>query len=211
VNERARAGVASGVAEAFAPTISIRTNLWFNWAMIAIEHETEAVRNVVALRDNWTAPGARRDILVEMHPAMVAIVASALSIDSLHADIAPALGREPNPRSSGKRAGYMLQTLTTAYPSVRKCTTDFDWLFRIRGDAAHFQGSDKGTVPHPDLPTNVAVENVMFSARSATRAVNVLFAIFGAVLTGATDVPKARDWGAARAHVLDQMRKRRTG
>ena len=195
-----------------APTVLMKTNLWNNWARIAIEHEGEAIAAREELKRVWSMPHASRDILTEMHPAMVCIVACALAFDALHADVAPIVGRDPDPRRKGQRQRvYMLETFKVALPTAAKWHAELSWLVSQRDNAVHFRGLNQEPVPHPELPTNVSPQNVEFSRETATRAVNLLFRILGAVSGGPeSDSPLAK-WGHDRRHVLAELERLREG
>lgn len=195
-----------------APTVLMKTNLWYNWARIAVEHEREAVAAREELKRVWTLPGASRNILTEMHPSMVAIVACALAFDALHADVAPIVGRNPDPRGKGQRQWvYMLDTFKVALPEAAKWHADLSWLIDQRDNAVHFQATTQEPVPHPELPTNVSPQNVEFSRETASRAVDLLFRIFGGVFADSqADSPLAQ-WGRDRRHVLAELAQLRHG
>ena len=195
-----------------APRVLMKTNLWYNWARIAVEHEREAVAAREELKRVWTLPHASRDILTEMHPSMVAIVACALAFDALHADVAPIVGRDHDPRGKGQRQWvYMLDTFKVAIPAAAKWHAELSWLIEQRDNAVHFQASTEEPVPHPELPTSVSPQNVEFSRETATRAVDLLFRIFGAVFAGLeSDSPLAL-WGRERNHVLAELAQLRHG
>ncbi len=195
-----------------APTVLLKTNLWYNWARIAVEHDREAVAAREELKRVWTLPHVSRDILSEMHPSMVAIVACALAFDALHADVAAIVGRDPDPRRKGQRQWlYMLDTFRVAIPAAAKWHPELSWLIEQRDNAVHFQASNQEPVPHPELPTNVSPQNVEFSRETATLAVDLLFRIFGAVFAGLeSDSPLAL-WGRERNHVLAELAQLRHG
>lgn len=205
-------GPASARLTAFAPSVLIRTNLWYNWARIAVEHEREAVEARAELKRVWKLPNASRDILTEMHPSMVAIVSCALAFDALHADVAPIVGRDPDPRRKGQRQWlYMLDTFKVAIPAAANWHAGLSWLIEQRDSAVHFQASTDEPVPHPELPTSVSPQNVEFSRETASRAVDLLFRIFGAVFAGLeSDSPLAL-WGRERSHVLAALAQLRHG
>jgi hypothetical protein len=143
---------------------------------------------------------------------MVCIVACALAFDALHADVAPIVGRDPDPRRKGQRQWvYMLETFKVALPTAAKWHAELSWLVSQRDNAVHFRGLNQEPVPHPELPTNVSPQNVEFSRETATRAVNLLFRILGAVSGGPeSDSPLAK-WGHDRRHVLAELERLREG
>jgi hypothetical protein len=187
------------------PIVEVRTHLWYSWSAIAIAHEAEAVSEVRRLLREWETPGTERSLLVEMLPAMVAIVASADAIDALHADIAPYLEREADPRQPNTKWGYMLTTFQGGYRAANHWHPEFEWLFGTRGKAVHYIAETSALVRHPVLPTNVAPANATFSAKSATRAVDLLLDVLKAVLTGATAVEAAVRWARPMGPVASEL------
>jgi hypothetical protein len=193
-----------------APKVLMKTNLWYNWARIAVEHERAAVAAREELKRVWTLPGASRNILTEMHPSMVAIVACALAFDALHADVASVVGRDPDPRRKRQRQWvYMLETFIVALPAAAKWHAELSWLISQRDNAVHFRGFNQEPVPHPELPTNVSPQNVEFSRETATRAVNLLLLVFRAVLGGSESDSPIAMWGHDRRHVLAELERLR--
>jgi hypothetical protein len=143
---RVHAGVARASVTAYAPTITLKSNLWNNWARIAIAHAREARGH----RDSWAA-GTLRNIQPEMHASMVAVTAVAFAIHALHDDIAPLVSRDPDPRVGGGRQwGYMLETFRKATPAARTWQADLHWVHELRDNAVHFHGEAHEPVWHPD-------------------------------------------------------------
>jgi hypothetical protein len=208
MTERARAdvkvhaGVASGSATAYAPTISVKSNLWINWAQIAIVHAREAREH----RDQSKA-GSLKNILPEMHASMVAVTAVAFAIEALHDDVAPLVGRNPDARSGrGRQWAYVLATFCSATPAARNWQQEMEWLVSLRDTAVHFHGESHEPVWHAGLETNIARENVDFSVESSERAVNFLLAIFTAFFVPDQQCdPAVTAWGTAHAHVLGEL------
>ncbi len=195
-----------------APTVLLKTNLWYNWARIAVEHDREAVAAREELKRVWTLPTPPGTSFRRCNPSMVAIVACALAFDALHADVAAIVGRDPDPRGKGQRQWvYMLDTFKVAIPEAAKWHAELSWLIEQRDNVVHFQGSTEQPVPHPELPTNVSPQNIEFSRETASRAVNLLFVIFRAVFAGAESDSPLANWGHDRRHVIDELDALRTG
>ena len=196
------AGVAYASIAVSPPTISVKSNLWFNWAQIALAHAREARGH----RDQWRA-GSLTNILPEMHASMIAITAVAFAIEALHDDVAPLVGRDPDARSGrGRQWAYVLATFRSATPAARNWQQEMEWLVRLRDTAVHFHGEAHEPVWHAGLETNIARENVAFSAESTERAVNFLRAVFTAFFVPDQQCdPAVAAWGTARAHVLGEL------
>ena len=198
----AHAGVASGSVTGYAPTIRLKSNLWINWAQIAIAHSREAREH----RDQSKA-GSLKNILPEMQASMVAVTAVAFAIEALNDDVAPLVARNPDARSGGGRQRvYVLATFHSATPAARKWQHDMEWLVSLRDTAVHFHGEAHEPVWHAGLETNIAKENVAFSVESTENAVNFLLAIFTAIFVPDQQCdPAVAAWGSAHAHVLGEL------
>jgi hypothetical protein len=192
--------------------ITSRSNIWFNWALIAVDHERRADTAIQEMLRVWDQPGARRNILDEMHPAMVAIVASALAVEGLHADLAPFVDRAADPRDAkhkGPSWGYYLDTFIAAAPEAEAWRAEMKWLFEERNEAAHFKAETQKLVPHVDLPTNVSPENVQFSRGTASPAVELVMKIFRALLGGQGEHGPVGAWGYPYRRVVDKLEEAR--
>ena len=71
---QAHAGVATGTVTTYAPTITVKSTLWNNWARIAVDHAREAREH----RSAWET-GTLRNIQPEMHASMVDSFADGLA------------------------------------------------------------------------------------------------------------------------------------
>lgn len=187
---------------AFAPTILLKSNVWYNWAQIAITHEAESL----ASREDWHT-GRHQNILPEFHASLVTAVAVAFFFDALHAEIAPLLKREADRRGWG----YMRETFAVACSPPNGWQPDFEWLFReLRPHAVHSRPEQHEPLWHDALKTNLARENHDFSTESCTRAVDLMMGILGALFAGERAVdPAVRQWSADRRHILNELEKLR--
>jgi hypothetical protein len=195
------------------PRVLVKTNLWFNWAMIAVQHEQMAITARGELKLEFTLRSGSRDIRQEMHPAMVALVACALAFDALHADLAPLVNRNPDPRQKcGRRRQweYMLDTIKIGLPEAANWSDELAWLIEQRDNAVHFKGALVEPVRHPDLPTSVPPENLQFSKESAGRAVDLLLRILAGLMVGSDPGTHFGEWGRARRHVIAELEAART-
>ena len=143
---------------------------------------------------------------------MVAVTAVAFAIHALHADIAPLVGRDPDPRQGRHRGGrrdpqwrYMFETLRSATPAAESWE-NLGWVFEQRDSAVHFHGEAHEPVWHPGLRTNIARENVAYSVESSERAVDFLVGVLTAILVPDPGCPaELAAWGRARSHVLAEL------
>lgn len=189
-----------------APTILMKSNLWYVWAMIAIAHEAESL----AHRAEWKS--GKQNIEPEYHASLVTAVAVAFTFDALHAELAPIVGRDADPQVRGKVWSYMRETIAKACSPPKGWRTEFEWLFReLRPQAVHSRPQTHQPIWHEGLQTNLTRENHLFSAESCTRAVDLMMNVFTALLGDSSKVdPAVQQWAAERLHVLDRFRTLRT-
>ena len=174
-------GIASD--EAFGvPGIRATTHLWWNWAMIAIQHEalaTDARRTAEhAKNSSLDTRQFSAALLQEMHASMVAVTASAFSIDALYAVMKPLIPVPPetirawNMRRT-RRDRRVLEVLKLGFAIgavAKQWAVDLAWLWDRRDGGVHFSESSKPLTAHP-TGTNTAQEQVDYSAEAASRAV----------------------------------------
>lgn len=193
---------ALGRATAFAPTILVKSNLWYSWTEVAIEHEAESLAHRAV-----SASGETRTIVLEFRSSLVTAVAVAFAFEALHAEIAALLGRDRDPRSWG----LMRDTFGLACSPAKGWHAEFEWLFRdLRKQAVHSRPTAHEPIWHESLKTSIARENHAFSAESCKRAVDLLMAVFEALLGPTAKVdPAVQAWAAEQGHVLDRLQKLR--
>ena len=200
---KAPAGVARGIAQAFAPAILLRSNLWSNWSYIAVDHARTARAEREALVESWRRePKDTSRMVAETNASMVAIGAVAFAIEAFHADVAPLVGRSADTRvAKGRQRDYLLDTFRRNLDPANRWQKDLAFVFDLRDDAVHFIGINNPPEPHPAIPTNVAREHLRFSVESAERSVEFLVRVWRDLFAG----PKRNafwDWAKDRQHVL---------
>ncbi len=200
---------------AFRVTISIRSNFWYHWTRIAIEHRAEAqeerARTIVG-KDTDDAQAMGR----ELRAAMVAVTAPAFAIEALYAElrrISPTPELDAEWEAAKRRPSAVkriLQVLRAALdwppPMDNRLEEDVRWLFPLRGQAVHFVSADRAAVPHP-AGTSTAQENVDYSLESADRAASfVLDLLELAVTPGAQRTEELQSRAAANRHAVVELR-----
>jgi hypothetical protein len=199
----AQAGVAGGVAQAFAPSVLLKSNLWSNWSYIAVDHAGTARAEREALIKAWA--GEHKDtspMLAETNASLVAIGAVAFAIEAFHADVAPLVGRSADTRvARGKQRGYLLDTFRHNLKAANRWQKDLNFVFDLRDDAVHFIGINNPPEMHPAIPTNVAREHVTFSVESAERSVAFLVRVWRDLFANSARSP-FWPWARDRQHVL---------
>ncbi|MFF5969940.1 hypothetical protein ACFY7C_00275 [Streptomyces sp. NPDC012769] len=125
----------------------------------------------------------------EFDAALVAVAASALTLDALYGSVAPAdrravWRRNHTPRRSAIREGLKLVFATG--PRNTAWVDEFKWLFCLRDASVHHEEKPRKTVSHPPLGTHTGPEYVAYSTESADRAVGLMLE----VLRWCVDHPK---------------------
>lgn len=179
----------SGVA---TPQMSMP--LWFHWAQIA--------KQQAALSRAAATAYPAGNMLDEMHPAMIAITATAIALDGLYDQVAfvdAALPQGSSPSDSRPpRQRVILERLKRAFALGKKghdWLIEFDRLDALRDPAVHPEETLAPPTPHPRWG-NTALEVSLYSAEAAEWA----FALLLDVLTTCVANPKpmTKDWAATQ-------------
>jgi hypothetical protein len=116
------------------------------------------------------------NIIEEMHPAMVAITATAHALDGLYDEIRP-LAQLPASKGRPKRQRRILEALKHAFKVGKHGQIwlgELDWLFDLRDPAVHPVKKTGPPIPHPSGWGNFAAEYTEYSADAAERALALL-------------------------------------
>ncbi len=178
--------------------ISVGTPIWLHWMRIAKAH-TALARVGADKAPGPPTPGVvfekqQGRITEEMYPAMVAITATAHTLDGLYDQIrilAPLSSRKGRP----KRQRVILETLKHAFQVGKHAQiwlAEFDWLYDLRDPAVHPHHKTGPVVAHPSGWGNFAAEYTEYSADNAERAL----ALLESVLRICVEHPRAtsRTW-----------------
>ncbi|WP_432065485.1 hypothetical protein [Streptomyces sp. C10-9-1] len=192
VSAVASAGLATASAQAYGPErIEVAARLWPRWAGIAIDRALAARvarERAVAANDFSAKSSALNE---EFDAALVAVAASAHTLDALYGSVVPESRRaewkdKRTPRRSAIREGLKLVFATG--PRNTPWVDKFEWLFNLRDAAVHHGEEPQETVPHPSLATHTGPEYVAYSTESADQAVGLMLE----VLRWCVDHPKPK-------------------
>jgi hypothetical protein len=183
-------------------TVLMKSNLWNVWSRVAIDHEATAWHH----RAEWKA-GQTRNVMSEFEASLVTAAAVAFTLDALHADVAPLIGRIADPQVRGKVWPYMRDTFDAACKPPGAWAGDFEWVFtELRKHAVHSRPEMHVPIWHDGLKSSVARENVLFSAESCTRAVDLMMEVFRALLVRSDYLDgRLADWPSTRGHVFAEL------
>jgi hypothetical protein len=133
-------------AEAFNPSITMRTHLWVFWARIALKHEAMAK----AARKEAQQPDVDLGPLLEqeMDASLVGICASAFALEALSRELeelglVPAATQAAWKRNQVSDAKVTLELLKLAVDTkgvVSIWRQELPWLFGVRGGSVHYRG-----------------------------------------------------------------------
>jgi hypothetical protein len=195
-NARVTTGIAAfgSVATVGSVNITFKSNLWIQWAEIAIEQEhaaTEArsrARRLRAASEDYS-----QQLGAEMKATMVTVAAAAHSLDAMYGDV-KALIQVPQTVLAGWRQGKagrhsrIRETFRLGFAlNNSRCSSwkrDFTWLWGLRDGAVHFEGRCTSAVAHEF--GGVSAEAAMYSTEAAERAVTLMLDVLTAVTAEAS-------------------------
>jgi hypothetical protein len=174
-------------ATAWAPSITLSTNLWFDWAQIAISHAHSAQE----ARQRLTRAHREEDLqlreshfIAEMHASMVATTAAASALAGLDGVVRPHVDSALVASWSGKPAHEQRRL---AVDHCYRCTgdipttmvTEYGWLFRLlRNPGVHHRPALNPPVLHP-VPGvgSASSERVLYATEATNRAVDFMMLV----------------------------------
>jgi hypothetical protein len=162
-----------------------------HWAEIAIEHERLASRAREEI-ERLHAAGGTPPLGEELHPAMVAVAASAHSLDALFAELAELVGTDTIAEweqiRRRERWAQIAGILEFAFNvNVEPWRSRLRTLFvERRNPVVHPKAKFKPVAKHPTLQVNVSSEYVTYSIESARESVALLIEI----LSTCVEVPR---------------------
>ncbi|OEJ28964.1 hypothetical protein AS594_35630 [Streptomyces agglomeratus] len=177
VSAEAPAGLATVSATAYAPEIWVAARLWPRWASIAIDRALAARvarEQAVAATDPAAESSALNE---EFDAALVAVAASAHTLDALYGSVVPATSRAQWRSNRTKRRTAVHEGLKLVFatgPRNAAWGDEFKWLFCLRDASVHHEEKPRKTVPHPSLGTHTGPEYAAYSTESADRAVRLM-------------------------------------
>jgi hypothetical protein len=199
---------ATARATVFSPSIKIRTHLWIFWARIAIKHEAMAQDTRRQAEQSGVDLGPLFE--GEMDASLTGICAAAFALEALSRELEE-LGLLPAATVAAWKnrppsdAAFTLEVLKVAVDPkgmVNHWRQELPWLFTIRGESVHYQGSFQAPQPHP-LGTNTGPARITYSVENTTRAVDLLVGI----LERCRDKPKpgAHPWSQAAQGIIARL------
>ncbi|MEJ2864564.1 hypothetical protein [Actinomycetospora flava] len=201
--------------------ITLRTDMWPHWLLVAISNAELANEGAHAAREEQTSDhepdGGLDGLTRELHHSLQAVTACAFATDSLYAAVkarAPALTVEATWRKKRtKRTAQISETLRQHLGIKPKRAGEvrqhLDTLFRYRDWAVH-PGS-RFVEPYTRSDLQVALD-WHYSAFSAVSAVNVTIATVGLFralvpLAETAKHPELREWHAGAADHVERVRQ----
>lgn len=166
--------------------VRLQLNMWFYWLETALSHLCNAREHHAALlraRDDGETPQPALDN--EACSGMQAIMAAAIAMDALYADVAERLPVPPDLRAHWRQNGtapyaQVTEVFRRAFGLRRQGTANLrrtlKELYRFRDIAVHPDARASAPVQHPDLRVGVEWRFVAFGFDSATQAVRAALA-----------------------------------
>lgn len=169
----------------------MRTRLMLHWAEVAIEQERLA-REAREQLTRQHGAGETLRLGDELHPAMIAVAASAHSLDALYAELAELIGPETLAQWDEMRRGGRWAEIAGILELSFDVSVDA-WRPRLRtlfverrNPAIHAKAKPKPVAKHPTLPVNVASEYLTYSVETTKESLDLLLEI----LSRCVEAPK---------------------
>ncbi|MFD0633092.1 hypothetical protein [Catenulispora yoronensis] len=185
-------------------TLKVSISFWHSWARIAIAAAKQSA-HWRAEADAAQEGHKAGDLSREFDAAVLAVAASAFTLDSFYASLAVPLAarRAARAKLNPKAARHVVvrtslqECFATDHPTRQKWSTDLPWLFNLRDATVHPEQLFEDTVALPDGSMSTA-RREDYTALSAARAVGVMLDVleFCADHPG-TAYPEAATWASS--------------
>jgi hypothetical protein len=153
--------------------VTLHQIMWARWIEIAVDQELRAVQSFCRLRD-----GDLGELMTEFHCALLAVTASAYTIEAVFAEIKYLI--PPPTQRSDRRDTVLINAFTQAFgigsERMARIRAEMLWLFDRRDYAIHPYTEPEIPVPHP-VGINSGKENAFFNAVTSGRAVDTAMTI----------------------------------
>jgi len=205
-------GLASTVDTAASLTFEIRTRPMIRWAEVAIEHERLAREAREQLVSDHAA-GRTLDLASELRAAMVALAASAHSLDALYAELAELVGPETvakwDERRRGGRGAQVAAVLELSVDvDVAELRPRLKRHFERRDTAVHPRRKSSKPESHPGLPAvAVAREYHDYSVETANESVDLLLDVLMACVE--SPKPAVEQWAKDARGSIERLQELR--
>jgi hypothetical protein len=205
--ENARTAEVSGTAPVsveVSVTMKVSISFWHTWARIAIAAAKEAA-HWRAAADAAQEGHKAGDLSREFDAAVLAVAASAFTLDSFYASLAVPLAARQAARAklNPKAARHVVvrtslqECFATDHPTRQKWIADLPWLFNLRDATVRPEQVFEEPALQPDGSMSTA-RREDYTAVSAARAVNVMLDVleFCADHPGTT-YPETAAWSSS--------------
>jgi len=189
--------------------IQMHAIMWPRWIEVAVNHEM-AAREIYA----ELVEGRTDRLREEFNQSIVAVAASACTIEALYADVVYLISEQPKIRTTHRRIGQVIDAAFGLNAGQSSTTRDqLRWLFEWRNEAVHPYTELEPPRVHP-AGLNSSAETAKFNAVESSRAVDIAMAVLE--LAAAPPNPHGRwvtRWVAERepyhSTVIAPLRERR--
>ncbi len=170
--------------------------IWRNWFEVAVDHER------IARAAYQELLAGQNRLEEELPAALVAVTASAFTVEALHEDIVDLIPADPK-AGRRNRVGQIRYALQTAFdPPTAKLNELMGRVgetFRLRNIAVHAYIQVLPTEPHP-AGLNSGIDNAYFNAVTAAQAID-----------SARDIVRLARDGAAQRRWMQRWQNKRQG
>jgi len=204
-----RTGVMLGV-----PTVQLSSSFWMTWFEVAAEHARLAVEaRAWAERapDDGIGTVLGAALADEMKAALVAVTASAFTVDAWYIAVRPNV---PDIGERRSRSAYVVDTLKAGFDlrgAASRWGRQLKKLYRLRDGVAHHTSRFSEGGPHPSGRTNVSAEMATYTAEQAVGSVDLALDVVTHCLTHPRPVhADLVSWCGARVHVVEFFERTRS-
>ena len=146
--------------------------MWPRWIEVAVNHEM-AAREIYA----ELVEGSTDRLREEFNQSLVAVAASACTIEALYADAVYLISEQPKIRTTHGRIGQVIDAAFRLNAGQSSTTGDqLRWLFERPNDAVHPYTELEPPRAHP-AGLNSSAETAKFNAVESSRAVDIAMAM----------------------------------
>ena len=171
--------------------------MWVRWIEIAVEQELQAARSFLALLEGGPDP---RQLLAEFHASLLAVTASAYTIDAVYAEVKyriPPPSHRPDKRDSQLSHAFA-EAFGLLEANIGRLKSEIHWLFELRDKAVHPYTEPSVPEKHP-AGFQSGIENSLFNTVTSGRAVDTAMLILGIAASPPTSLNRwIKRWAKAR-------------
>jgi len=187
-----------------------RTELWFAWLEIAVEHEERALdARVAAIEAKRTGGNIAEALETETKSAMAAVVAAAAALETIGNNLDRFLDM---PVTAPGLAGRVAKVINGVFGDVVPAALrdQMRWLVDLRNDTIHYRADWHAIDLHPVLGVPTTLVARVYGVEAATKSVDVVLrAVKVATNPGRSKSDEAEFWAIHWRSLPSEIEERR--